>query len=200
MGRRRTGSWLAVCVALALAGCESGLDLFDQPRAATETFVQITDKGAGALDANVPYNAAAISARLPGFTADRVLVGLERATATILVLFKEAYGGRVQALQIVPGEQGRIAEIHGVTHHVVGPGGERPGMTLRQTRADPATCRPAEGLWVGMAICRSRAAPNVALAFSFRGPAAASPTLPDATTLSEGELQRIIWTPPAPVL
>ena len=113
-----------------------------------------------------------------------------------MVLFKEAYGGRIQVLHIL-GEGNRITQIHGVTHHVVGPAGERPGMTFRETGTDPSTCRIGTDLWLGMAICRSRGAPNVVLTFSFQGEAAMATQLPRREILDTGLLQRIIWTPPS---
>jgi hypothetical protein len=93
------------------------------------------------------------------------------------------------------GSGGRIQQIHGVTHHVVGPAGERPGMSFRETGTDPSTCRIGTDLWLGMAICRSRGAANVTLTFSFQGEAAMSTSLPTGSALAEGMLQRIIWTP-----
>ena len=165
-------------------------------QATGDTFLQITAAGAGPIGASTPFDSKAILAQMPGYTTGHVTIGLETSTPDALVLFKEAYGGRIQVLHLL-GSGGRIAQIHGVTHHVIGPAGERPGMSFRETRTDPSTCRIGTDLWLGMAICKSRGAPNVTLTFSFQGEAAMSSTLPSGETLANGMLQRIIWTPGA---
>ncbi|MDK9698139.1 MAG: DUF1131 family protein [Siculibacillus sp.] len=165
-------------------------------QATGDTFLQISAQGAGPIGAATPFSSKAILAQMPGYTTGNVTIGLEHTTTDATVLFKEAYGGRIQVLHLL-GSGGRIQQIHGVTHHVVGPAGERPGMSLRETGADPSSCRIGTDLWLGMAICRSRGAPNVTLTFSFQGEAAMSTTLPTGSALAEGMLQRIIWTPPS---
>jgi len=165
-------------------------------RATSDTFLQITAQGAGPIGAATPFSSKAILASLPGYDTGHVTIGLETSTPDALVLFKEAYGGRIQVLHIL-GSGNRITQIHGVTHHVVGPAGERPGMSFREAGTDPSTCRIGTDLWLGMAICRSRGAPNVTLTYSFQGEAAMSSSLPSRAVLDTGMLQRIIWTPPS---
>ncbi len=202
---RKTAATLATSAIVAglVAGCGGPTgDSFRSGASAPafqatgETFLEITAQGAGPITAAMPYSSKAILAQMPGYTTGNVTIGLENTTTDALVLFKEAYGGRIQVLHIL-GSGGRIAQIHGVTHHVVGPAGERPGMSLREARTDPSTCRIGSGLWLGMAICRSRGAANVTLTYSFQGEAAMSPSLPPRDVLETGMLQRIIWTPPA---
>jgi hypothetical protein len=165
-------------------------------QATGDTFLQITAQGAGPISAATPYASKAILAQMPGYTTGNVTIGLENTTTDATVLFKEAYGGRIQVLHIL-GSGGRIQQIHGVTHHVVGPAGERPGMSLAETGTDPSSCRIGTNLWLGMAICRSRGAANVTLTFSFQGEAAMTSSLPPRDVLATGMLQRIIWTPPS---
>lgn len=198
---RRSNMALA-CVLPSLWACAPTADSFRSApsntpafQATSDTFLQITARGAGPIDASTPYASKAITAQLPGYETGHVTIGLETSTPDALVLFKEAYGGRIQVLHIL-GEGNRITQIHGVTHHVVGPAGERPGMTFRETGTDPSTCRIGRDLWLGMAICRSRGAPNVVLTFSFQGEAAMATQLPRREILDTGLLQRIIWTPP----
>ncbi|WP_407048115.1 DUF1131 family protein [Methyloraptor flagellatus] len=190
---------IALSSLVALSACSSaGVDTF-ATRAVPQdsgTFLQITAAGAGPLNGSTAYSSKAILAQLPDYTTGSVIIGLENSTPDAMVLFRKAYGGQVQALQILPGPGGKIGQIHGVTHHVVGPAGERPGMTFREAGTDPATCRIGTNLWLGMAICKSRGAPNVTLTYSFKGEAAMSSTLPPRQVLDTGELQRIIWTPP----
>jgi hypothetical protein len=196
---------LLLALAGALAACAPTGDAVRPgagPRASTpafqatgDTFLQITAAGVGPIGPSTPYQSKAILAQLPGFTTGHVTIGLESSTPDALVLFKDAYGGRIQMLHIL-GSGNRIEQIHGVTHHVVGPAGERPGMTLREAGTDPSTCRIGTNLWLGMAICRSRGAPNVTLTYSFQGEAAMSTSLPRREILETGILQRIIWTPP----
>lgn len=187
---------IAVVLAGGLAACETQMDGLDKQTASIETFLQITAAGAGPLNAETRYDAKAIEASMPGYTTGSVLIGLETGTTNATVLFRKIYGGQVQALQVLPGTGGRIGQIHGVTHHVAGPAGERPGMSFKQTGTDPSTCRIGTGLWLGMAICTSRGAPNVQLTFSFKGEAAMASALPRPDVLATGELQRIIWQPP----
>ncbi|MEJ1157948.1 DUF1131 domain-containing protein [Prosthecomicrobium sp. N25] len=183
-------------LAVLLAGCETQMDRLDSSTASVDTFLQITAAGAGPLDGSTRYDAKTIEGLMPGYTTGTVLIGLENNTTNATVLFRKIYGGQVQALQILPGTGGRIGQIHGVTHHVSGPAGERPGMTFAQVGVSPSSCRMGGNLWLGMAICTSRGAPNVLLTFSFKGEAATSTTLPTGAVLAAGELQRIIWTPP----
>lgn len=165
-------------------------------QATSDTFLQITGRGAGPIGATTSFSSKAILASMPGYTTGHVTIGLETSTPDALVLFKEAYGGRIQVLHIL-GQGDRITQIHGVTHHVVGPAGERPGMSFREAGTDPSTCRIGTDLWLGMAICKSRGAPNVTLTYSFQGEAAMSSSLPSRDVLDTGMLQRIIWTPPS---
>jgi hypothetical protein len=165
-------------------------------QATGDTFLQITAQGAGPISAATPFSSKAILAQMPGYTTGNVTIGLENTTTDATVLFKEAYGGRIQVLHIL-GSGGRIQQIHGVTHHVIGPAGERPGMSLAETGTDPSSCRIGTNLWLGMAICRSRGAANVTLTFSFQGEAAMTTSLPPRDVLATGMLQRIIWTPPS---
>jgi len=190
-------------LAAGLAGCSGPTGDGFRPtapvapafQASADTFLQITAQGAGPIGTATPFSSKAILAQMPGYTTGNVTIGLESTTTDATVLFKEAYGGRIQVLHIL-GSGGRIQQIHGVTHHVVGPAGERPGMSFAETRTDPSTCRIGTNLWLGMAICRSRGAPNVMLTFSFQGEAAMATSLPSGQTLADGMLQRIIWTPP----
>lgn len=201
MGEAITTKAAAVLLIVGLAGCAGSTgDGFRTPSSAPafqatgDTFLQISAQGAGPINGATPYSSKAILAQMPGYTTGNVTIGLETTTPDALVLFKEAYGGRIQVLHIL-GSGGRISQIHGVTHHVVGPAGERPGMSFRETRANPSTCRMGTDLWLGMAICRSSGAPNVTLTFSFQGEAAMATSLPSGEALANGILQRIIWTP-----
>jgi len=190
-----TTGWLAACSGPSGEGFRGGPSA-PAFQATSDTFLQITAQGAGPIGASTPYGSKAILAQMPGYTTGNVTIGLESTTTDALVLFKEAYGGRIQVLHIL-GSGGRIAQIHGVTHHVVGPAGERPGMSFREAGTDPSSCRIGTDLWLGMAICKSRGAPNVTLTYSFQGEAAMSTSLPPRDVLDSGMLQRIIWTPPS---
>lgn len=205
MNRKKTASMVVtgLVVGGTLAGCGGPTGDSFRPsspgpafQATGDTFLQITAAGAGPIGATTPFDSKAILRSLPGYTTGHVTIGLETTTTDALVLFKEAYGGRIQVLHIL-GSGNRITQIHGVTHHVVGPAGERPGMSFREAGTDPSTCRIGTDLWLGMAICRSRGAPNVTLTYSFQGEAAMTATLPSRAVLDTGMLQRIIWTPPS---
>ncbi len=171
------------------------MDLLDRDSPSTDTFLQITRDGVGALNNNVAYTQNAIAASVPDTVASEALIGIETETRTAIVLSRKANGSQVQLLQVIGGADGKVAEIHGVSRHVVGPAGERPGMTLAQAGVDPTTCRAGVNLWLGLAICDSRGAANIKLTFSFTGDAATSDKLPPLDVLETGELQQIIWTP-----
>ena len=189
----------AAIAAGGIAGCAPTEGLRGGPagfQATDDAFLQITARGAGPIGATTPYASKAITAQMPGYSTGSVTIGLETTTTAAMVLFKDAYGGRIQVLHIL-GSGDRIAQIHGVTHHVVGPAGERIGMSFREAGVDPSTCRIGTELWLGMAICKSRGAANVTLTFSFQGEAAMATQLPSRQVLDTGMLQRIIWTPPS---
>jgi hypothetical protein len=133
---------------------------------------------------------------MPDYTSGSVLISQEIETANAMVLFHPSEGGAVQVLQILPGPDGKIGEIHAVSRQVKGPAGERPGMTFAEAKVDPSTCRMGVTLWTGLAICRSSGARNVMLTFSFRGAVGNSSLLPMGEDLANGELQRMIWMRP----
>lgn len=195
--RRIRGGAAVLVGSLLLAACETQMDSLDKQEAVTETFLQITEAGVGPLNASTVSDPKAIEAAMRGYTTGTVLIGLETGTTNATVLFRKIFGGQVQVLHILGGQNGKIAQIHGVTHHVVGPAGERPGMSFREAGVDPASCRMGTNLWLGMAICSSRGAPNVILTFSLKGDAATATKLPPRAVLDAGELQRIIWSAPA---
>jgi len=206
IGRMWKSGFGLLAMGVAIAGLAACTTTDDKPgparrsapafQATDDTFLQITAQGAGPIGASTSYSSKAIVAGLPGYTTGHVTIGLETSTPDAIVLFKEAYGGRIQMLHIL-GQGDRITQIHGVTHHVIGPAGERPGMTFREAGTNPATCRIGTDLWLGMAICKSRGASNVTLTFSLPGEAAMSTQLPGRDVLDNGILQRIIWTPPS---
>ena len=175
------------------------MDLLDRDLPRNDTYLQIAADGVGPLNAETPANEAAIGKLMPGYTTGSVLTGLETETIYAIALFKPEgngdNGAQVQVLHIVAGAGGKIREIHGVSRHVMGPGGEKPGMTLAQTKVDPAACRAGKGLWAGMAVCVSAAASNVQLLFSLPADGMAHDQLPPRPQLERGELQRILWRP-----
>jgi hypothetical protein len=173
------------------------MDLLDRESPRGDIYLQISADSVGPITAATPYNEAAIGKLLPGYTTGSVLISQETQTANAIGLFKAGEGGQIQIIQIVGGPDGKIHEVHGVSDHVMGPGGEKLGMTLAQTGVDPATCRAGTSLWLGMAVCQARATPNVRLLFSLHNEGKASATLPARAELERGELQRIVWTPKA---
>ena len=175
------------------------MDLLDREPPKTETLVQISRDGAGPLTSALAYSPESISAAMPDYTTGTVIVGLESGTREAIALFTQSNGTQVQVLHVVGNPSGKVTEIHGVSNRVIGPGGERPGMSLVQAGVDPASCRAGTNLWNGQAVCRSRSAANVLLTFSYkddavRDEAARTQKLPPRDALELAELQRIIWT------
>ncbi|SON54830.1 RpoE-regulated lipoprotein [Hartmannibacter diazotrophicus] len=172
-----------------IAGCASSFE--EVNTLPTETLLVMTDSGAGPIGVDTPYSKAAIEAALPGYTVDTVTMASETRTETALAAFHNG----LQVLQVLSGRGGKIGAIHGVTHHMTGPNGERIGMTFAEVRQDINQCRVGTGNWRGMPICTARGTSNVTLIFAIPG-YEASDALPDANTVATSTLQRIIWTPP----
>ncbi len=163
-------------------------------RTSNVTLVQITGAGVGGIRAGTAYSSKAIQAALPGFTTDTIQTAEETTTENALGAFNS---DGFQVLQIFRGRDGNVRAVHGVTHHLAGPNGERIGMTFAEAGMRRSDCRVGQNLWRGMAICRSKGAPNVELVFAipqYQGPWDA---LPDEGQLRGAALQRIVWTPTA---
>lgn len=183
-----------VLMSAALAGCsifgsDSDFAPTPPPRAAT---LRITAAGVPGLPPNTAFSKKAIEALEPGYAVSSVTMATEQSESiAALALFKDG----LQVLQVLPGPGGRIGAVHGVSESLLGPNGERIGMTFRETRMDRASCREGQGNWLAMPICTARGAPNITFVFAIPGYISAG-GLPDDATLSSATLQRIIWTPP----
>ncbi|WP_169833485.1 DUF1131 family protein [Methylobrevis pamukkalensis] len=173
-----------------VGGCSASIE--DISSVPTDTLLVLGQTGAGPVGAGTPYSKAAIETALPGYTVDTVTMATETRTETALAAFHDG----LQVLQILPAGGGRIEAIHGVTHHMAGPNGERIGMSFAETRQDIGQCRVGRGNWAGMPICTARGAPSVTLVFAIPN-YEASDTLPDPATVASSTLQRMIWTPQA---
>lgn len=186
------GPLLAVSLSLLGSACVGRSDsaYLDPPTGAVQNtnLVQITPQGVGALSAGTSYSSKAISAAMPGFQVQPITMATEDSTPSALALFQD---GR-QVLQIVENPDGTIGAIHGVTQYMTGPNGERIGMSLAEAGVDPSLCRPGEGNWRGMPICRARGARNVELVFSIPG-YEVSNALPPPQVMAQATLQRIVW-------
>ena len=157
------------------------------------TLMTITSTSAGSITPDTAYSKKAIEQALPGFTTDTINAAVENRTVWTIAAFSDG----MQVAQIYKGRGGKVGAVHGVTHHLAGPNGERIGMTFRQARLNAANCRVGRNLWRGMAICKAAGAPNVQLVFAvpkFTGP---FDRLPPPELLDQATLQRIVWTPPA---
>ncbi|WP_237154898.1 DUF1131 family protein [Oryzibacter oryziterrae] len=147
--------------------------------------------GVPGLAAGTPYSAKAIQASMPGFEATPVTMATESSeSVSALALFQDG----LQVMQVLPGSNGQIGAIHGVSERLAGPNGERIGMSFREARMSRSDCREGQGNWLGMAICKARNAPNVSFVFSVPGYISSS-GLPDDATLATATLQRMIWVP-----
>jgi len=181
-------------LAIALAACSSAPpEEFVGTSTSAQTLMVITTEGAGPINQNTAYSSKAIQQALPGFTTDNIDAASEDRTMWTLAAFSNG----MQVAQIYRGKGGKVGAVHGVTHHLVGPAGERIGMTFRQVGTRASECRVGRSLWRGMAICPSAGATNVKLVFAvtkFQGP---FDRLPPSELLAGATLQRIIWTPPA---
>ncbi|GGB50290.1 hypothetical protein GCM10011316_23010 [Roseibium aquae] len=187
------GSFLGLCL---LAGaCSPSSDL-ETPassfRTSNLTLIQIDDDHVGGINAETAYGPKSIEAALPGFTTEGIQSAVEDNTQWALAAFNS---DGFQVLQIFKGPNGRIGAVHGVTHHLAGPNGERIGMTFSEIGTAAADCRVGRNLWRGMAICTSEGHPNIELVYAIPGYQGPFDRLPPAKELFDAELQRILWTP-----
>lgn len=183
----RSVACLLLCA--AVAGCvASDAD----PAGALPTYVTISDAGAGGIGAGTRYGEASLKAALPGADIRGVEAARENGTGHTLAAFVDG----VQVVQVFKAADGSVGEIHGVTHRLAGPNGERIGMSLRQAGLSRESCRIGRNLWRGMAVCPARRSQQVTLVFSIPGYDGPFDELPAAAVIGEAELQRIIWQAP----
>lgn len=184
------------CFAVApLLACSPTMDM-EAPGVAARTsditLVQITDDRVGGITRETAYAPKAIEASLPGFTTEGIQTAVEDNTEWALAAFNT---DGFQVLQVFKGNDGKVRTVHGVTHHLEGPNGERIGMTFAEIGSARNECRAGQNLWRGMAICKSEGHPNVELVYAIPGYTGPFDQLPPAQELFDAELQRILWTP-----
>ncbi len=184
--------------AAILSACSptAGLDATSSRFARTSnvTLVEITEDSVGGITGDTRYGSNAIEAALPGFTTEGIQTAVENNTEWALAAFNT---DGFQVLQVFKGSNGKVRSVHGVTHHLQGPNGERIGMTFADIGTPRADCRVGRNLWRGMAICKSKGHPNVELVYAIPGYEGPFNELPPSNDLFDAELQRILWTPKA---
>ncbi|WP_305989680.1 DUF1131 family protein [Roseibium sp. MMSF_3544] len=183
-------------VAAASAACSPAGD-FDGTssrlvQTSNVTLVQITEDNVGGINSQTTYGSKAIESALPGFTTEGIQTAVENKTEWALAAFNT---DGFQVLQVFKGQNGKVRSVHGVTHHLQGPNGERIGMTFSDIGTARSNCRAGKNLWRGMAICKSRGHPNVELVYAIPGYQGPFDRLPPSKELREAQLQRILWTP-----
>ncbi|MEP0233648.1 DUF1131 family protein [Roseibium sp.] len=180
---------------LLAAACSPTVD-YDGPvqiaRTSNVTLVQINDDTVGGITAETTYGEKSIAAALPGFTTEGVQTAVEDTTEWAIAAFNS---DGFQVLQVFKGKGGKVRTVHGVTHHLQGPNGERIGMTFSEIGSARADCRVGRNLWRGMAICRSKGHENVELVYAIPGYQGPFDQLPPSKELFDAQLQRIVWTP-----
>ncbi|WP_202913304.1 DUF1131 family protein [Acuticoccus sediminis] len=149
----------------------------------------MTDDGIGTLRTGTPFREDAMSVVAP----NAEIRSIQTANETRTEWTQAAFIGEVQAVQFFKGPNNTIGEIHGVSQHLIGPNGERIGMTMAQARVSRRDCRNGESLWRGMAVCKARGAPHIQLVFSIPQYDGPFDELPSSEDLQRAELQRIVW-------
>ena len=177
---------------LTVVSC-SGTDDFLESPTPNQTLLSITASGVGPINAKVPFSKEAIAAVLSGYEVRSIQSAVEDHTAWVFAAFSDGK----QVVQVFRGTAGKVGEIHGVTQYLLGPAGERIGMTFEQVGPHLDTCRVGRSLWRGMAICPSRGAANVELVFAIAKYEGPYDRLAPAEILNQATLQRIIWKPAA---
>ncbi|WP_289033114.1 DUF1131 family protein [uncultured Roseibium sp.] len=185
----------ACLLGLIAAACSPTVD-YDGPvqiaRTSNVTLVQINDDTVGGITAETTYGEKSIAAALPGFTTEGVQTAVEDTTEWAIAAFNS---DGFQVLQVFKGKGGKVRTVHGVTHHLQGPNGERIGMTFSEIGSASADCRVGRNLWRGMAICKSKGHKNVELVYAIPGYQGPFDRLPPSKELFDAQLQRIVWTP-----
>lgn len=179
---------LAVLPLLAACGGE------EQPSAVSVIPVsyRITVESAGPITPETAYSAAALRSLFPDHRIDVIATADEDGVVNALTVFDEG----LQVMMVIPMPGGRsVKAVHGSGLAVAGPNGERLGMTFRQLNIDRSACQVGRGAWAGMAVCQSRGAPNVRLVFDNGGWNGPPNELAPASSLAQGQLQRIVWLP-----
>ena len=189
MGRIVRHVVLALTVSV-LAAC-SAADDFLENSIPNQTLLTITAAGVGPINGATHYSKAAIEATLTGYEARSVQSATEDGTVRVLAAFSDGK----QVIQLFRGTAGKVGEVHGVTQYLIGPAGERIGMTFNEIGPQASDCRAARSLWAGMVICPSRGAGNVGLVFAIPDYDGAGDKLPPTDKLDKAKLQRIIWKP-----
>lgn len=192
----KTRTVFAILSALAASACSPTGDYDGTSgrlvQTSNVTLVQITEDQVGGITPETRYGSKAIESALPGFTTEGVQTAVENKTEWALAAFNT---DGFQVLQVFKGSQGKVGSVHGVTHHLQGPNGERIGMTFSDIGTARAECRAGKNLWRGMAICKSTGHPNVELVYAIPGYQGPFDRLPPSKELFDAELQRILWTP-----
>lgn len=181
---------VAALLISVIAAC-SGADDFLETPIPDQTLLSITANGVGPIDGTTPFSKEGIEAKLPGYEARSIQSAVEDGTVWVFAAFSDGK----QVIQLFKGKAGRVGAVHGVTQYLLGPAGERIGMSFNDIGPATGDCRMARNLWAGMVICPSRGAGNVALVFSIPEYEGASGKLPPAELLDKATLQRIIWKP-----
>ncbi|KZM49258.1 DUF1131 family protein [Labrenzia sp. OB1] len=193
---RKRAAGFACLLALTGAACSPTSDYDGTSgrlvRTSNLTLVQITEDSIGGITSETTYGSKAIEAALPGFTTEGIQTAEEDRTEWALAAFNS---DGFQVLQIFKGNDGKVRTVHGVTHHLQGPNGERIGMTFGEVGSARVDCRVGNNLWRGMAICKSQGHPNVELVYAIPGYQGPFDQLPASNDLFDAELQRILWTP-----
>ncbi|GAB2183249.1 DUF1131 family protein [Roseibium sp. LAB1] len=193
---RLTAFGFACLFALTGAACAPTSDLDGTSgrlvRTSDITLVQISEDHVGGITGETQYGQKAIEAALPGFTTEGIQTANENSTEWALAAFNS---DGFQVLQVFKGQNGKVRTVHGVTHHLQGPNGERIGMTFSEIGSSRADCRVGKNLWRGMAICHSDGHRNVELVYAIPGYDGPFDRLPAENDLFDAQLQRILWTP-----
>lgn len=174
----------------ALAGCAPTVaEPLSEIYVSSETWVVISDEGAGSVRPGTPYVEATLAGVAPGADIRPIEAAREESTTWTHAAFIDD----IQAVQFFKGRGNTVSEMHGVGQNLAGPNGERIGMTMAQARVSRRDCRAGRELWLGMAVCRARGSRHVELVFAIPGYDGPFDTLPSAEDLKEARLQRIVW-------
>ena len=195
-----------LAVTLGLAACGQAADKKAAPPVAPATEATMpadapkaapawtaSNDGIGPLNGATAFDAAAVTALLPGSEIKTAYLHEEGGETPIIT----AYGPDELGLEL-QGANGKVSRILAQGGPVVGPRGERLMDKFSASGLKAEDCVLGADRMSGAALCRRADAPNLALIYGAPGELKGKPgDTPDAAALAEkGFLREFLWQAP----
>lgn len=153
--------------------------------------LEVNENGVGKIQRNTPFDAAKISALLPGFEAHTFTAFMHGNPYPVIRITRHDK----EVMIISPDEEKTgIASIAVLHPDVKTPKGKRLGDPFEKVYDDTSSCTPAEKELAGKVLCRAPESSHLFYLFSGprKGPVH---ELPSPGDLREWAIDEIIWKP-----